>query len=96
MIPAMASPGQESESLNVQFLVDSMVAKWRACVETGEDFAFETGVRVANGEYCWMLYRKVSPRDRRGNNFHVKELVDRLRLTIGRTQSLIVNRPGLL
>src|SRR5260370_35711479 len=27
MIPAMASPGQESESLNVQFLVDSMLAR---------------------------------------------------------------------
>ena len=26
MIPAMASPGQESESLNVRFLVDSMLA----------------------------------------------------------------------
>ena len=98
MIPAMASPRQESESLNVEFLVDSMlarvhtlgltatsitstnvgsnrhhsgrrvrvevegfrssrkrggtVAKWRACVETGENFEFETGVRGANGEYC--------------------------------------------
>jgi PAS domain-containing protein len=95
MIPAMASPGQQSESLNVQFLVDSMlamvhtarpdghldyfnkrwleylgvtlddvcgwkrrafvhrkdvertVARWRACVETGENFELETGVRGA-------------------------------------------------
>jgi PAS domain-containing protein len=98
MIPAMASQGKESESLNVQFLVDSMlamvhtarpdshidyfnkrwledlgvtldelsgwkwrafvhredaegtVAKWRACVEMGENFEFETGVRGANGK----------------------------------------------
>ena len=109
----MASPGQESESLNVQFLVDSMlamvhtagpdgrhfnqpwleylgvtlddvsgwkcrafahredvegaVARWQACVKTGENFEFEAGVRGADGEYCWMLYRKVSLRDRRGN-----------------------------
>src|ERR1700688_4728931 len=40
---------------------------------------FETGVRGAVGEYCWMLDRKVSLRDRRGNNFHAKNLVDRLR-----------------
>jgi PAS domain S-box-containing protein len=120
MIPAMASPGQESESLNVQFLVDSMLAmvhtarpghldyfnkrwleylgvtlddvsgwkwrafvhredvegtaaKWRARVETGENFEFETGVPGADGEYCWMLHRKMSLRDRRGNNCHVKK-----------------------
>ena len=29
MIPAVAYPGQESESLNVQFLVDSMLAMVR-------------------------------------------------------------------
>ena|ERR1700751_5328319 len=127
MIPAVAYPGQESESLNVQFLVDSMLAmvhsarpdghldyfnkrwleclgvslddvsvwKWRAfvhredvkgtvansraCVETGENFEFETGVRGAEGEYDSMLHRKGSLRDGRGNNFHVKNLVDRLR-----------------
>ena len=97
MIPAMASPGHASESLNVQFLVDSMLAmvhtarpdghldyfnkrwleylgvtlddvsgwkwrafvhredvegtgaKWRACVETGENF--EAG-RMGNIAGC--------------------------------------------
>jgi hypothetical protein len=125
MIPAMASPGQATESPNVQFLVDSTVAmvptagpdghldyfnknrlgclgvnlddvwkwgafvhredgegtvaKWRACVETGENFDFETGVRGADGECRWMLDRTGSLRDRRDNHFHLQNLVDRLR-----------------
>jgi PAS domain-containing protein len=124
MIRTMASPGQESESLNSQFLVDSMPAmirtarpdgyvdyfdkrlleylgiimydvsrwkcrafvhrdvevivdKWRACLATGEKFGYETRVRGADGEYRWKLHCKVPLRDERGNNFHVKDLVDR-------------------
>jgi PAS domain-containing protein len=126
MIRTMASPGQESESLNSQFLVDSMpamihtarpdgyldyfnkrwleylgvimydvsqwkcrvfvhreveriVAKWRACLATGEKFGYETRVHGADGEYRWKLGCKVPLRDGRGNNFHVKDLVDRFR-----------------
>ena len=122
----MASPGQESESLNNQFLVDSMPAmirtarpdgyvdyfdkrlpeylgiimydvsrwkcrafvhrgvevivdKWRACLATGEKFGYETRVRGAGGEYRWKLHCKVPLRDGRGNNFHVKDLVDGFR-----------------
>src|SRR5260370_452887 len=115
MMRAMASPRQESESLDVQVLVDSIpalihtarpdgyldyfnkpwleylgvtldkvtgwnwtafvhtediegiVAKWRACLATGEVFEYETRVRSANGEYRWMLHRKVPLRDANGN-----------------------------
>jgi PAS domain-containing protein len=127
MIRTMASPGQEPESLNSQFLVDSMramihtarpdgyldyfnkrwleylgvimydvsqwkcrafvhreveriVAKGQACLATGEKFGYETRVRGADGEYRWKLHGKVPFRDRRGNNFHVKDLVDGLRV----------------
>jgi PAS domain-containing protein len=126
MIRTMASPGQESESWNSQFLVDSMpsiihtarpggyldyfnkrwleylgvivydlsqwkckafvhreveriVAKCRACLAAGEKFGYETRVRGADGEYHWKLHCKVPLRDGRGNNFHVKDLVDRFR-----------------
>src|SRR6266852_4581773 len=115
MMRAMASPRQESESLDVQVLVDSIpalihtarpdgyldyfnkpwleylgvtldkvagwnwtafvhaedvegiVAKWRACLATGEIFEYETRVRRANGEYRWMFHRKVPLRDANGN-----------------------------
>jgi PAS domain S-box-containing protein len=115
MIPTMASPGQESEYLNAQLLVDSIpalihtarpdgcidyfnkrwleyfgatleqvagwnwtafvhpedvegiVAKWRACLASGEVFEYETRVRRADGEYRWMFHCKVPLRDRRGN-----------------------------
>src|SRR5258708_3268452 len=115
MMRAMASPRQESESLDVQVLVDSIpalihtarpdgyldyfnkpwleylgvtldkvtgwnwtavvhpedvegiVAKWRACLATGEIFEYETRVRSANGEYRWMFHRKVPLRDANGN-----------------------------
>ncbi len=111
----MASPGQESERLNAQLLVDSIpalihtarpdgyldyfnkpwleylgvtldkvagwnwtafihpedvegiVAKWRACLATGEIFEYETRVRSANGEYRWMFHRKVPLRDANDN-----------------------------
>src|SRR6266853_1495628 len=115
MMRAVASPRQESESLDVQVLVDSIpalihtarpdgyldyfnkpwleylgvtldkvagwnwtavvhpedvegiVAKWRACLATGEVFEYETRVRKANGEYRWMFHRKVPLRDANGN-----------------------------
>src|SRR5258708_3122589 len=115
MMRAMASPRQESESLDVQVLVDSIpalihtarpdgyldyfnkpwleylgvtldrvagwnwtayvhpedvegiVAKWRACLATGEIFEYETRVRRANGEYRWMFHRKVPLRDANGD-----------------------------
>jgi hypothetical protein len=70
MIPAMASPGQESEWLNSQFLVDSMPAMIHTPRPDG---------RGADGEYRWKRHCRVPLRDRRGNNFHVKELVDRFR-----------------
>jgi len=114
-MPAMASSGQGSVSLNAQLLVDSIpalihtarpdgyldyfnkpwleylgvtldkvtgwnwtavvhpedvegiVAKWRACLATGEVFEYETRVRSANGEYRWMFHRKVPLRDANGN-----------------------------
>src|SRR6202142_3244758 len=47
--------------------LDGIVAKWRACIATGEIFEFETRVRRANGEYRWMFHRKVPLRDERGN-----------------------------
>jgi len=47
--------------------VDGIVAKWRACLATGEIFEYETRVRRANGEYRWMFHRKVPLRDANGN-----------------------------
>jgi PAS domain S-box-containing protein len=47
--------------------VDGIVAKWRACLATGEVFEYETRVRSANGEYRWMFHRKVPLRDANGN-----------------------------
>src|SRR6266403_1771921 len=115
MMRGMASPRQESDSFDVQVLVDSIpalihtarpdgyldyfnkpwleylgvtldkvtgwnwtavvhpedvegiVAKWRACLATGEVFEYETRVRSANGEYRWMFHRKVPLRDANGN-----------------------------
>ena len=114
-MPAMASPRRESESLNIQLLVDSIpalihtsrpdgyldyfnkpwleylgatleqvsgwnwtafihpedvegiVATWRASLASGEVFEYETRVRSANGNFRWMLHRKVPLRDERGN-----------------------------
>src|ERR1700675_561782 len=111
----MSSPGQKSESLNIQLLVDSIpalihtsrpdgyldyfnkpwleylgvtldkvtgwnwtafvhpedvegiVAKWRACLASGDIFEYETRVRRADGEYHWMFHRKVPLRDANGN-----------------------------
>ena len=47
--------------------VEGIVAKWRACLATGEVFEYETRVRSANGEYRWMIHRKVPLRDASGN-----------------------------
>src|SRR5713101_940898 len=47
--------------------VEGIVAKWRACIATGETFEYETRVRRANGEYRWMFHRKVPLRDANGN-----------------------------
>ncbi len=46
--------------------VEGIVAKWRACLATGEIFEHETRVRRANGEYRWMYHRKVPLRDADG------------------------------
>jgi len=47
--------------------VEGTLAKWRACLATGETFEYETRVRRANGEYRWMFHRKVPLRDADGN-----------------------------
>jgi formate hydrogenlyase transcriptional activator len=47
--------------------LEGIVAKWRACLATGEVFAYETRVRKANGEYRWMFHRKVPLCDDNGN-----------------------------
>jgi len=47
--------------------VEGIVAKWRACLATGEIFEYETRVRRANGDYRWMFHRKVPLRDANGN-----------------------------
>jgi formate hydrogenlyase transcriptional activator len=47
--------------------VEGIVAKWRACLATGEIFEYETRVRSANGDYRWMFHRKVPLRDANGN-----------------------------
>jgi PAS domain S-box-containing protein len=47
--------------------VQGILAKWRACLATGETFEYETRVRRANGEYRWMFHRKVPLRDANGN-----------------------------
>src|SRR6201997_4003471 len=47
--------------------VEGILAKWRACLATGEVFEYETRVRGANGEYRWMFHRKVPLRDADGN-----------------------------
>jgi hypothetical protein len=143
MIPAMASPGQVSESLSVQFLVDSMLArvhtarpdghldyfnkrwleylgitlddvpgwKWRAFAHredveglwpSGEPASRPEKISNSKpastgrmGNIAGCSTASVTPRQAR-QQLPRQNLVDRLRLTIGRTQLLIVNRPGLL
>jgi PAS domain S-box-containing protein len=47
--------------------VEGILAKWRACLATGETFEHETRIRRANGDYRWMFHRKVPLRDANGN-----------------------------
>jgi PAS domain S-box-containing protein len=47
--------------------VEGILARWRACLITGEIFEYETRVRGANGEYRWMFHRKVPLRDGNGS-----------------------------
>ena len=47
--------------------LDGIVAKWRACLATGEIFEYETRVRRADGQYRWMFHHKVPLRDADGN-----------------------------
>jgi formate hydrogenlyase transcriptional activator len=47
--------------------VEGILARWRACLTTGEIFEYETRVQRANGEYRWMFHRKVPLRDANGN-----------------------------
>jgi PAS domain S-box-containing protein len=47
--------------------VEGILAKWRACLASGETFEYESRVRGANGEYRWMFHRKVPQRDANGN-----------------------------
>ena len=47
--------------------VEGIVAKWRACLASGEIFEYETRVRRADGEYRWMFHQKVPLRDEHGN-----------------------------
>jgi formate hydrogenlyase transcriptional activator len=43
--------------------VAALVARWRACLASGEPLEFEARVRRADGEYRWMLHQKVAVRD---------------------------------
>jgi PAS domain S-box-containing protein len=47
--------------------VEGIVARWRACLASGEIFEYETRVRRADGEYRWMFHCTVPLRDGRGN-----------------------------
>src|SRR5246127_4370341 len=47
--------------------VEGILAKWRACLVSGETFEYESRVRGANGEYRWMFHRTVPLRDADGN-----------------------------
>jgi formate hydrogenlyase transcriptional activator len=46
--------------------VTGLVARWRACLASGEPLEFESRVRRADGEYRWMLHHKVAMRDELG------------------------------
>ena len=46
--------------------VTGLVARWRACLASGEPLEFEARVRRADGEYRWMLHHKVALRDECG------------------------------
>jgi PAS domain S-box-containing protein len=46
--------------------VAGIVDKWRSCLASGEIFEHECRVRRADGEYRWMVHRKLPLRDGRG------------------------------
>ena len=46
--------------------VEGIVNKWRACLASGEVFEHECRVRRADGEYRWMVHRKVPLHNGRG------------------------------
>jgi PAS domain S-box-containing protein len=47
--------------------VAALIARWRACLASGEPLGFEARVRRADGEYRWMLHQKVAVRDGSGH-----------------------------
>src|SRR6476660_5400519 len=46
--------------------VSALVAKWRACLASGEPFEFESRVRRADGAYRWMWHQKLALRNAAG------------------------------
>ncbi len=46
--------------------VEGIVARWRACLASGEIFQAEARVRRADGEYRWFLHHKVPLRNEQG------------------------------
>ena len=46
--------------------VNALVAKWRACLVSGEPFEFESRVRRADGAYRWMWHQKLPLRNAGG------------------------------
>ena len=47
--------------------VGGLVEAWRRALATGEELAYEARTRRADGEFRWMLHRKVPYRDERGD-----------------------------
>jgi formate hydrogenlyase transcriptional activator len=47
--------------------IEEELNKWRSSLATGEPFEAEVRVRRADGDYRWMLHRKVPARDGQGN-----------------------------
>src|SRR5260370_14283884 len=46
--------------------VTALVARWRACLVSGEPFEFESRVRRADGDYRSMLHQKLPLRNAHG------------------------------
>ena len=47
--------------------VEGILAKWRSSLATGEPYEAEARVRRSDGEYRWMILRKLPARDGQGN-----------------------------
>jgi PAS domain S-box-containing protein len=47
--------------------IEGLLAKWRSSLASGEPYEAEARVRRADGQYRWMLHRKVPARDGQGN-----------------------------